>query len=121
MKKHSIEVNQIRVYGYHGCLAEEAKIGSQYHVDVYLETDFTVAALNDDLTQTVDYVTIHQLVVNEMGLRSKLLETVAQRIVSAAKNACPSILKIRVKISKLCPPINGDVKDVSIIIEESFM
>ena len=120
MKKHIIEVNNIRLYAYHGCLEEEAKIGSQYRVDVSLETDFSEAALTDDLSQTVDYVTIHEIVCREMSIRSKLLEQVAQRIVNQFKTACPTIQSIRVKIAKLCPPINGDVQDVAIIVEESF-
>jgi dihydroneopterin aldolase len=120
MKKHCIEVNNVRLYAFHGCLEEEAKIGSKYSVDVYLETDFSEAAQNDDLSKTVDYVTIHNIVTQEMAIRSKLLEQVAQRIVNQSKTACPTIKKIRVKIAKLCPPINGDVQDVAIIVEESF-
>jgi dihydroneopterin aldolase len=120
MKKHIIEVNQIRVYANHGCLPEEALIGSKYTVDVYIETDFSKSTESDELSDTVDYVTINQIVMDEMAVRSKLLEQVAQRIVNASKKACPEIQKIRVKISKLCPPINGDVQDVSIIIEESW-
>jgi 7,8-dihydroneopterin aldolase/epimerase/oxygenase len=120
MKKHIIEVNQIRLYAFHGCLDEEAIIGSDYTVDVYIETDFTQSTISDELVDTVDYVTINQIVKNEMAVRAKLLEHVAQRIVNASKKACPEIEKIRVKISKLCPPINGDVQDVSIIIEEAW-
>ena len=120
MKKHIIEINQIRLYAHHGCLDEEAIIGSNYTVDVYIETDFTQSTKSDNLVDTVDYVTINQVVKNEMSVRANLLEHVAQRIVNAAKQACPEIKKIRVKISKLCPPINGDVQDVSIIIEEAW-
>ena len=29
-----IEVKNIRVYAYHGCLDEEGKIGSEYRVDL---------------------------------------------------------------------------------------
>ncbi len=120
MKKHIIEVNQIRLYANHGCLPEEAMIGSKYTVDVFIETDFSKSTETDDLIDTVDYVIINQIVKNEMAIRSRLLEQVAQRIVVASKKACPEIQLIRVKISKLCPPINGDVQDVSIIIEEAW-
>lgn len=120
MKKHIIEVNGIQLYAHHGCLKEEALIGSKYTVDVYLETDFEKSTLSDNLTDTVDYVTIHQIVKEEMSVRANLLENVANRIIINSKMACPSINKIRVKISKLCPPINGDVQDVSIIIEQAW-
>ncbi len=120
MKKHIIEVNQIQLYAYHGCLEEEARIGSKYLVDVYLETDFSASTQSDDLNDTVDYVAINQIVKSEMAMRSKLLEHVAQRIINTSKSTCPEIHKMRVKIAKLCPPINGDVQDVAIIIEETW-
>lgn len=120
MKKHIIEVNQIQIYANHGCLEEEARIGSKYLVDVCLETDFSTSTISDNLADTIDYVTINQIVKSEMGVRSKLLEQVAQRIINASKEACPAIQKMRVKIAKLCPPINGDVRDVAIIIEETW-
>jgi dihydroneopterin aldolase len=120
MRKHIIEVNNIRLYAFHGCLEEEAKIGSKYRVDVSIETDFSEASKTDNLSKTVDYVAIHKIVQSEMAQRSNLLEHVAERIVRSTKKTCPTIQKIRVKIAKLCPPINGDVEDVAIIIEESF-
>ena len=44
--KHSITIEGIKLYAYHGCLDEEAKIGANYIVDVYMVTDFTEAAQN---------------------------------------------------------------------------
>lgn len=121
MTKQIIELNNIKLYAYHGCLEEEAKIGSNYRVDVSIETNYTKAAQFDDLSLTVDYVTIQEIVQQQMNIRSKLLEHVANRIVNHTKQACPAIQKIKVKISKLCPPINGDVEAVAIIIEESYV
>ena len=118
MAKHSIEVNGIRVYAFHGCLPEEGKIGGNYLVDVHLETDFTEASLSDNLSQTIDYVTINRIVKEEMAIRSKLIEHVGQRIVNRIKKECASIIKLRVKVIKISPPINGDVENVAIIIEE---
>lgn len=117
---HAIEVNEIRVYAHHGCLEEEAKIGQHYKVDVYMETDFSEAALLDDLSKTIDYVTINRIVVEQMAIRSKLIETVGQRIVNEIKKVCDVLYSVRVTIYKPCPPINGDVKNVAIIIEEKL-
>ena len=62
--KHIVEVNGIQLYAYHGCLPEEAKIGGNYCVDVSIETDFSEAAQEDNLTKTVDYVIINKIVKN---------------------------------------------------------
>jgi len=116
--KHTIEVNGIKIYAFHGCLPEEEKIGGHYVVDVMLNTDFSEAALTDELSKTVDYVLIHQVVKEEMALRSKLIEQVGQRIVNRIKREAAGINFLRVKVTKLTPPINGDVDNVAIVIEE---
>lgn len=116
--KHTIEVNGIKLYAFHGCLPEEGKIGGHYTVDVSLETDFSEAADSDELIKTVDYVDINRIVTEEMAIRSKLIEHVGQRIFSRIKKDLQNIHKLKVKIVKICPPINGDVQNVAIIIEE---
>jgi dihydroneopterin aldolase len=116
--KHTIEVNGIKIYAFHGCLEEEARIGGNYLVDVMLNTNFFNAAENDDLTQTIDYVDINKIVCEEMAIRSKLIEHVGQRIIKRIKKEIKNITYLRIKVTKICPPINGDVDNVAIIIEE---
>lgn len=116
--KHIIEVNGIKCYAHHGCLPEETAIGGHYIVDVEIVTDFSEAAQSDDLSQTIDYVVVNRIVVEEMAIPSKLIEHVGQRIVNRLKSEVKSIDKLRVKIVKISPPINGDVDNVAIIIEE---
>jgi dihydroneopterin aldolase len=115
--KHTVEVNGIKLYAYHGCLNEEAAIGGNYIVDVHVQTDFSEAARQDDLNQTVDYVNINKIVKREMAIRSKLIEHVGQRIVSAVKTEINGVEAITVKVTKVTPPINGDVDNVAIIIK----
>jgi 7,8-dihydroneopterin aldolase/epimerase/oxygenase len=116
--KHTIEVNGIKLFAFHGCLPEEGKIGGHYTVDVMLNTNFQEAALLDDLSKTIDYVDVNRIVSEEMSIRSKLIEHVGQRIIDRLKIEVSGIEYIRVKVVKHCPPINGDVQNVAIIIEE---
>jgi dihydroneopterin aldolase len=116
--KHTIEVNGIKIYAFHGCLPEEEKIGGHYLVDVMLNTNFTQAAIADDLSFTVDYVLINHIVKEEMAIRSKLIEQVGQRIFDRITRETKGIDFLRVKVTKLTPPINGDVHNVAIVIEE---
>ena len=115
--KHKIEVNGIKLYSFHGCLEEEARIGGHYVVDVTISTDFSLAAETDDLSKTVDYVAINAIVNEEMAIRSKLIEHVGQRIFSRIKNEMKGVSELSVKITKISPPINGDVSNVAILIE----
>lgn len=115
---HKIVVEGIRIYAYHGCLKEEGLIGANYSVDVVMEMDFTEAAQTDDLTKTIDYVVVYQIVKEQMAIRSKLIEHVGQRIVNELKKTFVSIQKVEVKVSKHNPPMNGDVNCVSVLISE---
>ena len=116
--KHVIEVNGIKCYAHHGCLPEETAIGGHYIVNVSMCTNFSLAALDDDLSKTIDYVQVNHVVVEEMKTPSKLIEHVGQRIVNRLRREQDFIEKVRVKIIKIAPPINGDVDNVAIIIEE---
>lgn len=115
--KHKIHVRGIRCYAFHGCMEEEARIGGNYLVDVAIDTDFTSAAASDDLSETVDYCAVQRMVEEEMAIRSNLIEHVGQRIVSRIQHELHGILSLRVEIHKLSPPIDGDTREVSIVIE----
>jgi dihydroneopterin aldolase len=98
-------------------MEEEARIGGNYLVDVAIDTDFTSAAASDNLAETVDYCAVQRIVEEEMAIRSKLIEHVGQRIVSRIQHELHGILGFRIEIHKLSPPIDGDTREVSIVIE----
>ncbi len=111
-----IIVEGIRLYAYHGCMDEEARTGGSYIIDVVLDTDFSEAAQTDDLSKTIDYCTVYELVKAEMAIRSKLIEQVAQRIIASLKKEFKNLKQVEVKLTKLAPPIVGDVEKVSVVI-----
>jgi len=114
---HLITVEGINVYAYHGCLEEEGKIGGNYKVDVYMKTNFSEAALLDDLTKTIDYVEVYDIVKAEMAIRSKLIEHVGQRIMDKLMSRLKHLKSCKVRVTKYNPPMNGNVEKVSIEIE----
>jgi 7,8-dihydroneopterin aldolase/epimerase/oxygenase len=115
---HTINIEGINVYAYHGCLEEEARIGGNYIVDVHMTTDFTEAAKTDDLVQTIDYCTVYEIVKSEMAIRNKLIEPVADRIFKKLRAEFPGLISLHVKLTKLLPPISGDVEKVSVEIRD---
>ena len=74
--------------------------------------------MSDNLTLTVDYVSVNKIVTEEMAVRSKLLEHVAQRIIAKLANNHPEIVYMEVSVAKLNPPINGNVDRV--VVTEFF-
>lgn len=114
----TIKLKNIRTFSYHGCLVEESKIGSDYSVDLEVKTDLRKSMESDELTDTVDYVHLNSIVTEEMAIRSKLLEHVAHRIIKRIFKELPEVSRILLSVSKINPPIGGDVEAVTIQIEE---
>ena len=111
-----IQVNNIKLYANHGCLEEEAKIGSWYREDIEVEVDLTKSSISDALEDTVDYVHLNHIVKEEMDKRSKLLEEVARRILDRFFLELKMIKTATVRVAKINPPIGGNVQEVVIIL-----
>ncbi len=114
-----IKLNNIKVFTNHGCLEEEAKIGSEYRVDIEVDADLSVSADSDDLMDTVNYVQLNTIAVEEMAIRSKLLEHVTKRIIIRIFKEIPMVTRAKVSVAKINPPIGGNVQEVAVILEET--
>ena len=115
----SIKLKNIRVFAYHGCLVEEGKIGSDYRVDLKVKGDLSNSATSDELVDTIDYVHLNKIVKEEMAIRSKLLERVAQRINNRVLQEILMVQKVKVSVSKINPPFGGNVEMVSVTLSKS--
>ena len=114
----TIKLQNIRIFAFHGCLEEEGRIGSDYRVDLEIKSDLRKSSVTDELNDTIDYVLLNKFVVEEMAIRSKLLEHVVHRIITRIFRELPSVSRIVLAVSKLNPPIGGDVEAVTIEMEE---
>ena len=113
-----IKIHGIRLYSFHGCLDEESKIGGNYIVNVDIYCDFKPSVKKDDLSKTINYVRINEIVVSEMKNKKKLIESVAYMIINKIKSDFKIVLTCKVEIIKINPPINGKVDYVSVVVEE---
>lgn len=113
-----IDVEGIRLFGYHGCMDEEEKIGTEYIINVSVWANLHKAADSDRLRDTVDYVHINRIVAEEVKKRSKLIEAVAKRIINRIMQELLLVQRVEVKLSKLFPPINGDVQSVGVTLTD---
>lgn len=95
-------------YGHHGVMQEEHRIGGRYEVDVAVELDFEKAAIEDDLSGTVNYEKIYAFVrelvtKNNFYLIEKLAYLIAQRVAEAY----PNVEAVVVTVRKPNPPVGG--------------
>lgn len=111
-----IELEKILFFAYHGVMPQEKKVGNQFEVNLKVKTDFS-DALNDDLLDnTISYADMYEVVKEEMMIPSDLIEHVAGRILRALTSRWPQIEAVELKVSKLNPPIQGDVAKASVIL-----
>tara|TARA_B100000579_G_C22471825_1_gene683738 strand:+ start:231 stop:656 length:426 start_codon:yes stop_codon:yes gene_type:complete len=109
-----IFLKNIRFYAYHGCMLEEEKIGSDYIVNLNVNTDLSLSSVTDKLEDTVDYVSLLAIVKKQMSKRSNLLENLADRIIKQIFNDLPKVNKVNIRVSKKNPPIGGNVEEVCV-------
>ena len=95
----------IQFHGYYGVAEAERQLGQKYEIDLELTTDLSAAGKTDDLTHTINYAEVVQLVI-EIGTQGsfQLFEALAETIAGAIL-AQFQIEEVRVAVKKLSPPI----------------
>lgn len=111
-----IELEGMHFYAYHGFFESERVAGNEFVVDVTLEADFSRAAESDNLEDALNYQQVYDLVSQEMNEESYLLEHVANRIVKALLESFPEAQQVKVKVTKVNPPMGGHVEKASVTL-----
>lgn len=112
-----INVNGIKLYGYHGVLPAERDIGQYFIVDVALYIDLESASKSDDLSDTINYAEVYNIVETEVrGEPVNLIEHLSGRIIEALFNTYDKIDEIRLTLTKPHPPIDGHYDNVSVTL-----
>lgn len=103
-----IRIRNASFYAYHGALAEEQNIGGRFEADVDIYTDFSKAALNDDLKLTINYDEVYKF-INKIVHEKKyyLIETLATIIADELLMKFKRIHKIAVRVRKHHVPVGG--------------
>lgn len=109
-----ILLKEIRCYAYHGVAPQENLIGNEYIIDLKLKVDISKAAQTDEVADTVNYAKVHQVIMAEMAVPSKLLEHVGGRIIEKLFQQFPALEEIELHLSKRNPPMGADVESAGI-------
>ena len=112
-----ISINDMHFYAHHGCFEQERAIGTHFRVDLTFKTDTSKAEVSDNIDDTVSYLDVYQVVKSEMLQPSHLLEHVARRVGERVLSVFPTIESVVLKVSKLNPPLGGQMDSVSVELE----
>ena len=112
-----IEIKGIKSFGYHGVLESEKITGQDFYVDVVLELDLTRASVTDDVSDTINYAEVTDLVVAQItGDPVSLIEKLAGNIADRIKATYPQAAAVSVTVHKPQAPVKAEVKDISVTI-----
>jgi 7,8-dihydroneopterin aldolase/epimerase/oxygenase len=109
-----ISLEGLEFHAFHGVYPHERESGNWFEVDIAVGTNILEGAIADNLEKTVNYEILYQFVKEEMGKPSKLLETVAEKIVERVLLELPAVEEVELKIAKINPPIGGKCKKASL-------
>ena len=105
IKEQTITLTGLRFYAYHGAEPQEAIVGSWYTVSVEIKTDATLAVQSDDLSGTINYAKVTEIIKQQMEIRSALLEHVAGRIANSLLTQFTAINSLTLTVCKEHPPV----------------
>lgn len=110
-----IEIEGMEFYAYHGHFIEEQVVGNKFILNISIETDCSKAGISDNLQDALDYQQVYLLIKKEMmEHKSYLLENICTRILDRLYLEFNNIGKATIKVSKINPPMGGQIKKVSV-------
>jgi dihydroneopterin aldolase len=112
-----IILENMEFHAFHGCMEHEKNIGNTFLVTVKLKIDTTQAGISDNLDDTLNYQLVYDVIRAQMAIRSNLIEHLARRIIDAIMDQFDQIKSVKLKLTKLNPPLGAKVESVSIKLE----
>ena len=115
----TIELLGLVVFGHHGYLEEERRLGQRFLVDLWADVD-EAAAASDRIEDTVDYRKLAGLVREVFaGPERLLLESLAGAIADGALERFATVDRIRVRIRKPDVVLDPPVEHAALVVERS--
>ena len=97
-------------------MAQERQTGGDFLVDLQVMCDLEKAVHSDDLSDTLNYGTLYDLVRQEMMKPSQLLEHVAGRIARRVFDSFPQVENVVITVTKVNPPMGADLNGASVTL-----
>ena len=82
---YTIRLQQMEFRAYHGCYDLEQKVGNRFVVELRITTPLGVVADEDAVEKAVNYLTVYERVREEMKVKCRTIECVAQNIIRAIR------------------------------------
>ena len=118
MKLTTIRINNARFYSYRGVLEHEKKFGNVYEVDVEMQCDLGNLSISDDLSKTVDYLSVYGLVKRIFeSEKFNLIESLNKKICKEIIDNFTPVKIVKVSVRKLIASL-GIIDSVEVVHTE---
>ncbi len=108
MPRDCIRIVNMTFYGHHGVEESERELGGRFAVDVELYLDLEPAGSTDDLSKTVDYKAVYELVRNVESARNyQLVEALAHDVAEGIIDSFEKVDEVVVRVRKQSVPLGG--------------
>ena len=104
---HTVGLNNLRIYAFHGVYPEEAMTGHWFRIDLQVDVAVRANPESDDLSSTLNYGDLQEICRTEMAIRADLLETVCSRIITQIRQRHPISGEVKIRLTKEHPAFIG--------------
>jgi dihydroneopterin aldolase len=115
----SIELLDLQIHAHHGIFEGEEKVGNPYVVNLQVKYDEGLRDFND-ITNTISYVDLYEIVKQRMQIPTGLLEKVCESIIRRIKHQYSYIKEVNLSIYKLQVPIENLNGRVGVTMNKKF-
>ncbi len=115
----TIKINAARFFAHHGLYEEERKVPNEFVVDLavsFIPPDTVV----NKMKETINYVSLYELVKKHMLATTDLIETLATAIAEDIHIKYPQTKKITISIVKKFPPVINFSGNVDVTFTKEF-
>ena len=110
-----ISLNDVHFFGYHGMYEEEKILGNTFIVNLYVDV-LPAQAVIKSIAETIDYVTLFELVKLRMAIPTPLLETIVSELAETILQNYITVSEVFIKITKLQVAIKSLEGNMSVAI-----
>ena len=114
-----IELKELQFFAYHGLYREEKKVGGEFVVNATVKFKSKEIKITR-VDETVNYVSLYEIVKEEMNQPTDLLETVAQTITEKIHQQFSKVTEVKIRIEKKNPPIINFPGSIAVVFEKTF-
>lgn len=115
----AVQLKEVRFFAHHGIYKEELKTGNEFEINLIVYHKPRGKKIKS-IRQTINYVSLYELVKEEMQDPRQLLETLAIEITDKIKATFLRVKEVQITITKVHPPIVNFTGSVSVIYGKRY-